>query len=757
VETTIGKLLVNELLPEDMRDENRVLDKKGLRNVFEEIATKYPDLYSSINQTFHTLGADIATSRGNEASFSLESFRTPLAVKLIHAEMTKKIDSVLNGPGTHEEKNNKVVEIVSSYIDRVEKTNYEEGLKENNPLALQVLSGSRGNASQFRSLRGGDMLVVDHKDRPIPIPIMASLSEGLDPVQYFAGAFGARKGSISTKLSTPKSGFLGKQLSMAAHRLMVTERDCGTTNGIPVLGNDPDNTGTVLSSDYGGYKAGTVLTPKTLKEFGDNKIRVRSVITCQAEQGVCQRCAGVRERGGFPPIGDNIGIAAAQAISEPIGQGVLCLAEGTLVRMANLAIQKIELIEPGEEVLGSDYIGNTFPVKVLNKFNNGKQECVTSTYSTRYADEAVTLNSTLEHKLLWLGGKVLSIKEAILNSMDVVQSRLCCGEHDYFIYKGYESIGVKDTWDLEVDHPDHLFVLANGLIVSNSTKHSGGQAGRGPTLSGFDLINQLVQVPKTFKNAAAISTIDGRVDQIEAAPQGGQHITIAGIQHWVSPEQTINIKKGDTIEAGDVLSDGVPNPATLVEHKGIGEGRRYFAEQFRKTLEDQGFAANRRNVELMAKGLVNHVRITDVDGPADTVPDDVVEYDSIARGYKPRYGFKTLTPKTSVGLYLESPVLHYSIGTRVTPRVAKTLEEGKVSNVFAHADPPSFVPEMTRAMETLAHSDDWLVRMGGLYGVKRSVIQGVHRGMESEQHSTSFIPSLAQGTEFGKDPSKKGY
>jgi hypothetical protein len=442
---------------------------------------------------------------------------------------------------------------------------------------------------------------------------MQSLSEGLDPVQYFAGSYGARKGSIATKMSTPKSGFLGKQLSMAAHRLMVTEKDCGTTNGIPMLGNDPDNAGTVLSSDYGAYKAGTVLTPKVMKEFGDNKIRVRSVMTCQSENGVCQKCAGVRERGGFPPIGDNIGVAAAQAISEPIGQGVL------------------------------------------------------------------------------------------------------------------------------------------------STKHSGGQAGRGPTLSGFDLINQLVQVPRTFKNAAAVSTVDGRVDSIEAAPQGGQHITVGGVQHWVSPEQTLSIKKGDTIEAGDVLSDGVPNPAVLVEHKGIGEGRRYFAEQFRKTLEDQGFAANRRNVELMAKGLVNHVRITDVDGPNDTVPDDVVEYDSIARNYKPRYGFKTLAPKAATGLYLESPVLHYSIGTRVTPRVAKAMEEGKISNVFAHADKPSFVPEMTRAMETLAHSDDWMTRMGGLYGVKRSVIQGVHRDMTSNTHGTSFIPALAQGVDFGKDPTNKGY
>lgn len=617
LKTTIGQLLVNEHLPERLRDYSRPIDKKTIRTIFENLAAEGHDTYRDSNLKMHQLSGDIMTTHGRQASFSLDDFRTPEEVKVLHREMGGLIDGIFKGPGTHDEKNARIIETVDKFRDPITKANYESGIRESNPLALQVLSGSRGNVQQFRSLRGGDLLVVDHKDRPIPIPITNSFSEGLDPVQYWAGAYGARKGAVSTKFATPKSGYLGKQLSLAAHRLVVTEKNCGTANGITVPANDLDNEGAVLAREVNGVPAGTILTPRMLKDLGDQKIVVRSPITCHSEGGVCQHCSGVRERGGFSPVGDNIGIAAAQAISEPIGQGQL------------------------------------------------------------------------------------------------------------------------------------------------SVKHGGGQAGGKSAKSGLDLITQLVSVPTNFQGAASISQHDGRVMSIEDAPQGGKDIVISGQkgtlpQHWVPDDQQLTIKKGDEVEAGDVMSNGIPNPAQIAEHKGIGEGRRYFVDIMRKALDEGGYGAHRRNIELLSRGLVNHVRITDLDGPNDTVPDDVTEYDGIARNYTPRYGFKSLHPKDSVGLYLEEPALHYSIGTRVTPRVSKSLQDNKVDAVKVHAEHPSFVPEMTRAMETLAHSDDWMVRMGGLYGVKRSVLKSVQRTSESQGHGTSFIPSLAQGVEFGKDPLGKG-
>jgi len=614
METTVGQLLLNEALPEDMRDYRRVVDKKTLRTLFAELAEKHPDKYAEVNQRLHTLAADTVTSHGNEASLTLDSLRTPLEVDRLRGKLKDKIDKVLAGPGTPKQKNEKIVEMIAGSMDAITDANYEAGLKANNPLAVQVLSGSRGNPTGLRSLTAGDLMFVDHKDRPIPVPILTSFSEGLDPVQYWAGAYSARKGAIATKFATPKSGFLGKQLAAAAHRLMVTEKDCGTTNGLTVEASDPDNEGTVLAVGSGEFKAGHVLTPKDMRKL-KGEIAVRSPMTCEAEHGVCQRCAGVRERGGFPPLGDNIGLAAAQAVAEPIGQGQL------------------------------------------------------------------------------------------------------------------------------------------------NVKHSGGKVRKGDELkakTGIDLITQLVQVPKTFHGAAAISTVDGRVEAVENAPQGGKYVRIGGTQHWVPAGEALEVKKGENVEAGDVLSSGIPNPAEVTRYKGIGEGRRYFMELFRKTLDENKFPAHRRNVELLARGLINHVRVTDADGPADTLPDDVAEYDDIVRGYQPRYGAKTVAPKHAVGLYLERPAMHYSIGTRVTPRVADTLKRHDVGNVIAHADKPSFMPEMTRAMETLSHSSDWMVRLGGFH-LKKGLTGAVHRGLKSEEHGTSFIPPLAKGVEFGKPPGGVGY
>jgi hypothetical protein len=615
VETTAGQVLINQMLPEDMRDHSRVLDKKGIKQLYTDLAEKHPDKYAEINYKLHNIAHEAATRHGNVASFSLDALRTPDSVRKIHGALRKRIDEIMAGPGDAKEKNHQVVKLISDQIDTVTNLNYEEGRKENNPFAYQVLSGSRGNANQFRSLRGGDLLVSDHNDNPIPVPILSSFSEGLDPVQFWASTYGARKGEISKKFSSPESGFLGKQLAMSTHRLIVTEADCGTSNGIPVPAADKDNEGALLAQSAGGVKAGTPLTPKHLRELGEQNILVRSPITCQSSHGVCQKCAGVRESGTLPKIGENIGISAAQALSEPL---------------------------------------------------------TNATMKVRHA-----------------GGQ-------------------------------YEA-----------------------------KKHVAGK-------SGLDLINQIVEVPRTFHAGAAIAQSDGRVDAIEVAPQGGQYITIKGMQHWVPPDVGIKVAKGDMVDAGDVLSEGLPNPAEIVKHKGIGEGRRYFMDIFKQAMDSEKFGAHRRNIELLSRGLVNHVRITDRDGPADTVPDDVVEYDNMIRGYQPRFGYKSMSPKQAVGLYLEAPVLHYSVGTRVSPKVASQLETYKVPAVTVHADPPSFEPEMTRAMETLSHSNDWMVRLGGFH-LKKGLIESVHRARKSETHGTSFIPALAQGSEFGKAPQGAGY
>ena len=215
------------------------------------------------------------------------------------------------------------------------------------------------------------------------------------------------------------------------------------------------------------------------------------------------------------------------------------------------------------------------------------------------------------------------------------------------------------------------------------------------------------------------------------------------------------VKKGDRIEAGDVISEGLPNPAEVVRYKGIGAGRWHFMNNFRNTLKASKISANRRNIELLSRGLINHARVLGVDSVGDALPDDLVEFNSITRHYRPRAGAKTLAPVRAVGRFLEQPHLQYSIGTRVTPRIAAEMSKSGVKSVLAHEDEPPFVPEMVRAMETISYSPDWMVRLGGFH-LKKGLLESLHRGRATKEHGESFIPSLARGVEFGKPPAGSG-
>ena len=611
--TTVGQLLINEILPEDLRDYDRVLDKKSIRVLLRVVATQYPQKYNEIASRLSQLGGEVSTARGREASLTLDSLRLgPEATKLRRG-LDETIDAILNTPGlSPEARDKRIVVALGRAADKIRDVNLKEQLKARNPLAVQVNSGARGNPSQFSALNAGDMLVADHRDKEIPIPITHSYSDGLDPVEYWAASYGARKGTVSTKFSTPKGGFLGKQLALAAHRLVVTEEDCGTENGIPVDGNDADNVGTVLARKAGTHPAGTVVTPKISKLLGRQKtVVVRSPMTCEARVGICSKCAGVRERGKFPEVGDNVGVAAAQAIAEPVSQSAL------------------------------------------------------------------------------------------------------------------------------------------------NVKHSGGIVGAGPTAAGFDAINQLVQVPKTFQGGAAVATVDGRVEGVEKAPQGGTFVRVGGERHYVPPGFKLLVKKGDRVEAGDVMSEGLPNPAEVVRYKGIGAGRWHFMNNFRNTLKASKVAASRRNVELLSRGLINHVRVLGLNSVADALPDDLVEFNSITRRYRPRPGSRDVTLPRAANRYLERPYLQYSIGTRVTPRVAADLKKAGVKNVLSHQDEPPFVPEMVRAMETISYAPDWMTRLGGFH-LKKGLLESVHRGRTTKEHGESFIPALARGVEFGKPPAASG-
>lgn len=985
--TTCGQILVNNALPEDMRDYNRVFDGPAQKKVLQELALKHPDKYRETLQKLMLIGRDVSYATGG-FSFGLDDLRVPAAAKASRARLNRRMQDILAGGWSPAERDEKILAAASAEHERLMSEVVDELKKNKNPLAHQIASGARGNAAQLKRLVAGDLLYVDHHDNPIPLPIQRSYSEGLGPVEYWAATFGARKGLADVKVATQDAGFFAKQLAQVAHRLMVTDIDDdappSTTRGYPTSVDDPDNEGALLAVATGGYPRNTVLTPKILSELshgGVRRILVRSPIVGGPHSGgLYARDAGLDENGQLTPLGTIAGLTAAQALSEKLTQGQLCLAVGTQIRMADWTVRHIEEVEEGAWVLGADKTGRVFPVQVLRVHDNGVRECVRTRFREAKTQQHVELISTAEHKVLaktrhWalpserteygvfpvtakcvgysakmtssvehacgyaepfaaLCGLLLgdgcytvsvhgiywscyepSLVDAMqpyLTSIGLVAAklqghkgyyrisqlvdtvnqcevtgRLLPGDrHPYLIWlkqrqmygkyahekimpddvwswdrasvqallgclyatdgsvypatdapdtlyvnfastslplaaavkellrvrfaihgsaigmsrsgrkrplykfditrkeqvrrfatqiaipdrKGQmltdyvagwtpddraeyyhrqqqEPVGALPTYDLEVDHPDHLFVLANGLIVSNSSKHAGGVKGQAKAVSGFQAINQLAQIPKTFRGAATHAQLDGRVNAVQDAPGGGWNVMVDGEPHFVDTEFKPIVKVGDTVEAGDVLSTGIPHPAEVTKHKHVGEGRRYWVDAFRAAYGAGGMPKHRRNIEMIARALINHVEMTDVTD--DNVPGDIMQYQQLERNWTPRQGSQTLTPKQAVGKYLEAPVLHHTIGTKIRPSMLKDFDEFGIKQLVVHDDEPPFRPVMIRALDSLASDPDWQVRfLGG--NQKRNLLDAVHRGSVSDTAGSSFVPALVEGVGFGK-------
>lgn len=320
-------------------------------------------------------------------------------------------------------------------------------------------------------------------------------------------------------------------------------------------------------------------------------------------------------------------------------------------------------------------------------------------------------------------------------------------------------LGFKLCRDIEVAHEDSLFVLANGFICSNS-KHSSSGANLGKTTAtGFKLISQLTNIPKTFQDKAAIAETDGVVSKIHKLPQGGSEVIITNnnkekIKHYVPTGFSPKVTEGQHVEEGDILSEGLVNPADIVKHKGIGEGRKYYADVLHTAFKESGMGVNHRNFQVLAKGAVDHVKITDANGLGNHLPDSIVSYQAVEKDYRPRANSKQIRPDLALGNYLEVPILHFTIGTKITKSVIETLKTHHVTVITVNNDPPKFEPAMQRLLDVPGFVPDWAHQLYSTYLEKR-LIGAVNEGMTSNLKGPSPILGLAFGVGFDHQPHTK--
>lgn len=280
-------------------------------------------------------------------------------------------------------------------------------------------------------------------------------------------------------------------------------------------------------------------------------------------------------------------------------------------------------------------------------------------------------------------------------------------------------------------------------------RHSGGAATSLGGQQGFKLINQLANIPKTFIGKAPLAQEDGFVTKLTPADAGGHFISVNDEEHYIGMDQTPKVKLGDRVEQGQVLSTGLVDPREVVQHRGIGDGRKYYMEAMKKAFDDSSLPVNRRNFELIAKAAIDHVKITDPEGIGNYLPDQVVSYSAIEKDYQPRTAAKMLRTDLAYGKYLEKPELHYTIGTKLNSGVIKHLKEHAVESVLVHDQHPNFEPVMVRLVDVPEHHDDWMHVLNSTNLAKRFVNM-VNKGSSSDTQGASPIPGLAYGVGFGK-------
>jgi hypothetical protein len=215
----------------------------------------------------------------------------------------------------------------------------------------------------------------------------------------------------------------------------------------------------------------------------------------------------------------------------------------------------------------------------------------------------------------------------------------------------------------------------------------------------------------------------------------------------VPPGRAILVNQGQSIEAGDVLSSGVPAPNEIVAKKGLGAGRKYLVGAFADVYGEAGINIDKRHLELLARSQLNHVKVVDKLGPY--LPGEIVPYQEAVKYVK-----GTITqerPQKAVGKILTTPVLHHLPGEQVTPSMAREFSREGLSTVSVTDDIPRLEAVMAPASRTPLLNPNWMQRLGHRYQ-KATILQAAHRGETADLHSYSPIPAIVMGKELRRGP-----
>jgi len=322
--TTPGAIRLKHSLPtqaaRDSFDLYKPLDKDGVKAVVTSLlrdgGPQAAEHINNLGKTFFNQATEIGASTPLSDYINNSDEREALI-----REFDTKVQLIMASKGSKAEKNERLTNLTSEYNTKIETQNLKYLLGRKSMAARMASSGARGNPMQLASGTSTPLMSLNVKGELVPIVIEHSFAEGMRPAEQIALSYMGRGSTVMAQLSTALPGALFKRLAPTVFHEIVTVDDCGTHNGIPVAVGD-------AKSLIGRYLQGTrtLITEavyKDLKMGGKKMINVRSTMTCEAHQGVCQHCFGLMANGKLPEIGTNVGVIAAQSVSEVLTQAML--------------------------------------------------------------------------------------------------------------------------------------------------------------------------------------------------------------------------------------------------------------------------------------------------------------------------------------------------------------------------------------------------------------------------------------------------
>ncbi len=678
VETTTGRVIFNQILPKGFRFVNDALDKRSVSEIISECYKQFGHTaVIKLLDSIKDLGFEYATLGG--ISIAVDDLKIPEqkqeCIDEANNELSKVEDQYRKGIITERERHNKIIDVWTRTTDKVSDFVFKNMTKDN-PVFMMADSGARGSKLQVRQLAGMRGLMAKPSGEIIEIPIISNFKEGLTVLEFFISTHGARKGLADTALKTADAGYLTRRLVDVAQEVIIVEDDCGTVNGITVseivegedvvvslkeriIGRVALDNIVDLVSDKTIVKASEAITEEVAQRIGRlglEKIRIRSVLTCESERGVCVKCYGKNLASKkLVEIGEAVGVIAAQSIGEPgtqltmrtfhIGGTASRVAERSFIKSREKGMVKyhnLRIVPKGRHFVvlnrnGMISINDSKGIELQrNPIPQGASISIPENGEVEKEKIFVRWDPYSSPILAELGGKIKY--EDIIDKVTIQEElNATTGRKERVVIDFKSDYHPQILTLSEKDEVLGFYPLPTGahiMIDEGDEVEAGDVIAKTPRLVAKtkDITGGLPRVAELFearrpKNPAIISEIDGFIEFAESA---GERNIIVRSPTGMKREYTIPtgahpiVYRGDQVVAGQQLIEGPVVLQDILRVCGDKVLQEHLVNEVQEIYRLQGVRINDKHIEVIIREMLKKVKVDDP-GDSEFLPGEGVD------------------------------------------------------------------------------------------------------------------------------------